>query len=343
MGDILKEKFIGLDLESIKSPNSVAFDVTSKCNFRCRHCYNNSGNDIFEELSDEELLRIANEIADMQPTGVCLCGGEPLLRGNVIYEIINILSQKCGIVNMVSNGWIISEEICRKLKQNGLHVLQISLDGFTEFQHENMRMKAGAFSKAKEAIKVASKCELRTVVSFCPNILNYKYFPEVAQLAFELGAKEIRSMPLILMGRGKCMEKLQLSSTQYLEYQQIIQDTKKKYQNVDFKVDWGDPLDHLTRLPNNEKLGMNSFSVEIRADGCILLSSYLPIVVGDLKKHSLKEYWNGGLNKLWTNPIFLKYYDNIYSTTQFGDYNPPAYCGNDIVIDLLEGGKVNEV
>lgn len=44
---------------------SVAIDITNKCNFRCLHCYNYSGEHNREsEMSDQEILNIINEICD---------------------------------------------------------------------------------------------------------------------------------------------------------------------------------------------------------------------------------------------------------------------------------------
>lgn len=36
-----------LTLGECRGPYSVAFSITSKCNFNCRHCYNNSGENIY--------------------------------------------------------------------------------------------------------------------------------------------------------------------------------------------------------------------------------------------------------------------------------------------------------
>lgn len=331
----IKKKFNGLDLESVTSPASVAFDITSKCNYRCRHCYNNSGDNIFEDMTDAQLLDVARQIAEVQPMGVCLCGGEPLIRGDVVFEIIKIISASCGGVNIVSNGWLVTPEICRKLKESGTGVIQISLDGDTAFTHEITRMMPGAYEKALNAIRVATECGLQAIASFCPNKLNYKYFPDTAELVKSLGGTELRSMPLILMGRGCSMKELQLSPDEYLEFQQIVKNTEKYYENDSFHIEWGDPIDHLYRMPNNSEIGFNSFSMEIRADGKLLVSSYLPIVVGDLKRHSIKEYWEAGYKKIWSNPEVKKYIDGIYSTEQYSNFEPKAYCGKDIEIDLI--------
>lgn len=48
----------------IGAPHSVALDITNKCNLRCLHCFNNSGeNDVVaNELSDNEVLELVDSI-----------------------------------------------------------------------------------------------------------------------------------------------------------------------------------------------------------------------------------------------------------------------------------------
>lgn len=330
------KQLTSLDLSNMEGPFSVAFTVTSKCNFYCRHCYNNSGDNIIKDMEDDLLIEVAHQIADLHPTSVCICGGEPLVRGDIIYDIIEILVQGCGVVNIVSNGYLVTEEVVLKLKKCGIKTLQISLDGDTPFLHDNMRMKQGAYENAVRSIEIASKNGLDVAVSFIPTKLNYKHFERTCELVRELGAKEVRTMPLITMGRGKSMKMFCLSADEYLEYQQMINRTREKCENKGFSVMWGDPIDHLYRMPENYKYSMNSYSMEIRADGKLTVSTYLPIVVGDVRKHTLKEYWFGGYNNIWGNEKVMALIGNIYSTEQFSEYNPEPYTGKDVAIDLLK-------
>lgn len=314
-------------------PISVAFTVTRKCNFNCMHCYNNSGN-VNGELSDEELLNIADQIGELQPLTVCICGGEPLLK-SVTFDIIEKLSQTCGQVNLVSNGFIIDEEIIRRLKECKLSTLQISLDGDNEYLHDNFRIKRGSFDKVKNAIRLATKAGINTMVSFIPTRLNYRSFDGVCDLCFKLGATRVRTMPLIPMGRGREIKELVLHANEYLEFQQQVLRNNEKYENKGMAVEWGDPIDHLYRLPTNYKLGMDTYSMEVNPEGKIAITSYLPIYVGDCRKHSLKEYWNAGYKKIWGNKEVLKHTETIKNIYDFDKFEPTPYMGEEIIIDII--------
>ena len=51
--------------------------------------------------------------------------------------------------------------------------------------------------------------------------------------------------------------------------------------------EWGDPIDHLVRFP---QLQMQFDQVAIHANGDIVVSPYIPLIIGNVRKHSLQEY-----------------------------------------------------
>lgn len=96
-------------------PLFAAIDVTYKCNLCCKHCYNSSGgnkNSRTDELTDEQLLYIIESVAKTHPESVCFCGGEPLLRKNVLFEgakLIKAVDPKIN-VNVVTNSLLLEND-----------------------------------------------------------------------------------------------------------------------------------------------------------------------------------------------------------------------------------------
>lgn len=66
-----------------------------------------------DEMSDEELERMAYDVIDCRPVSICMCGGEPLLRKESIYKIANYSKNTCVDVNMVTNGELMTKEIAK--------------------------------------------------------------------------------------------------------------------------------------------------------------------------------------------------------------------------------------
>ena len=99
----------GYEYKNLKGPLFLSVDVTNRCNFHCKHCFNNSGdnathNNFADEMTDAELIALASQILEVKPYSVCICGGEPLLRFNILGEFISILTSQNIQVSMVSNG-----------------------------------------------------------------------------------------------------------------------------------------------------------------------------------------------------------------------------------------------
>lgn len=72
----------------IVGPHQISFDITNKCNLRCLHCYNSSGENLASqnELTDQEVLDFIDEFKSIKLLNFCFCGGEPLLRKELIVE-----------------------------------------------------------------------------------------------------------------------------------------------------------------------------------------------------------------------------------------------------------------
>lgn len=300
------------------SPMTVALEVTKRCNFRCIHCYNDSGIQPQSELSDDEILNIADQVAKLRPITVCLCGGEPTLRKNLL-EIIAHLSYNAGYVTMVSNGYLIQRDIAKAMKSAGLHLVQISLDGDTETQHDTLRGRPGAFKSAINAIDVLLEVGIQVVTSFTPSKLNYRTVGRYIDYCKGLGVREVRSMPLIPMGRGKSIDKLLLTSEEYAFLQRAIYEKKEAYKFSNFTIEWGDPIDHYHRLPNLAQKGHKTHLVDIRSNGDLGISTYLPIYFGNLMEHTLKDYWDNGYCDAWKNQDLLNIVSKIETIYDLND------------------------
>lgn len=52
----------------LRGPYQIAMDITNKCNYRCLHCYNASGeNFIANDELDDEFLDCIRDIAEIKP------------------------------------------------------------------------------------------------------------------------------------------------------------------------------------------------------------------------------------------------------------------------------------
>ena len=145
---------------------TIYFAITKKCALKCEHCFEWDNLNQPETLGSEDVLAIARKWQDYGVAQIILTGGEPLLRVNDIYRL---LEEK----NPATDFWIITsglglnEERAAKLKRLGLTGVMISLEHFEPAAHDKFRGYEGLFEKAVEAIHFANQAKLVTAISFC--------------------------------------------------------------------------------------------------------------------------------------------------------------------------------
>lgn len=324
------------DYKLLTGPIQVSIDITNNCNLRCLHCYNCSGENIYvnNEMSDSELLELVKDIATFKPLNVCFCGGETLLRKNILLRLIKELSNQDIHTAMVSNGLLLTKEVAKELKEVGIGNVQISIDGIGE-SHNKLRGSKNSFEKAVQALENLRDFEIRSGIAFSPTAWNINEFKDVVNLALGLKVEEVRVQALMPMGRGSInAERIIPTDKQYRELRRSIIDLDGSVKGL--RIEWGDPIDHLIRFPQTSEF---CYMFGIKANGQISPSIYLPFSVGDIRKHSIKEYWNHGLGRIWSLEVLHKMSLNYKSVTKMDSQNynlPTTFLEDDIYLDIID-------
>lgn len=298
----------------------------------CKHCYNFSGDNILDDLDDQHMYEIAKQIVELKPCLVCLCGGEPTVRLPLVCEIAKLLSKNGIFVNMVSNGLLLNKDHIVKLYKSGIQNIQISLDSYRKEVVDYFRGKSGAYEGALAAIRNIIQLGHMPSVTFIPTKLNYKDVFGLADLLYGIGVKSVRYMPFIAIGRGNMnMSELTLNNRENEELFWLINKTEKIFK--DFKFIYGDPLEHIYLFRNNYLSVTPAF--EIKSNGDIQLTSYLPYKYGNISKHSLKELWDSGLDKIWRSQEFNEVVQKINTVSDLNNQEILPYTGKDFELYKL--------
>jgi MoaA/NifB/PqqE/SkfB family radical SAM enzyme len=139
-------------------PLRVQWDLTYKCNSRCRHCTRwradfkkKLGGE--PELTTAQAQKLLRQLADLGMLQITFSGNEPLLRPD-IFELM-ALAKKLGLsVTLTTNGLALDKKIAQKIVESGIDVLFISLDGPTDKIHDRVRGIKGALKKALKAAEL---------------------------------------------------------------------------------------------------------------------------------------------------------------------------------------------
>lgn len=133
------------------------WEITLSCCFSCRYCGSKAGKARDNELSTDEALNVAGQLADIGCRRVSLIGGEVFMRSDWA-KIVKALTDRGVKVSVITNGFMFSERLISSLKELKIESVAISLDGPEEI-HDLFRQR-GSFKRAEQAMDVLIENEI---------------------------------------------------------------------------------------------------------------------------------------------------------------------------------------
>ncbi|GAA4250815.1 radical SAM protein [Azospirillum formosense] len=121
---------------------------TEYCNFRCTYCYEDFAlGRMSEGVVNSVKLFLKTRIPQLRSFSLSWFGGEPLAAKSLVLDITEFsreLAQQHSVAfhsDITTNGYALTQDLCRALLIAGLNHFQISLDGFEE-DHDSTRKLA---------------------------------------------------------------------------------------------------------------------------------------------------------------------------------------------------------
>ncbi|MFA5090194.1 MAG: radical SAM protein [Candidatus Omnitrophota bacterium] len=138
-------------------PGFCCFGITDKCMLRCKMCYKWKDDIYVKNYSQAPSLvhwkQCISDLAQMVdfPFELDLGGGEALMFDGIL-DVIRFSVDKGFNTSIASNGYLIDEEMARKIAGSGLKSISISLDSIKEEVHDHLRGVTGVYRRAMDAI-----------------------------------------------------------------------------------------------------------------------------------------------------------------------------------------------
>ncbi|MHC1748176.1 MAG: GTP 3',8-cyclase MoaA [Cellulosilyticaceae bacterium] len=184
----------------------LRISITECCNLRCTYCMPDPvcvTQDKTNQMSFDEIIKLATSAAKIGIKKIKITGGEPLLRSDV-YDLIRKIKCIPGIeiVTLTTNGVLLSRNI-EKLVAAKLDGINISLDTLNPNEYKNLT-GSDVLSCVLEGIEAAvkagiSKIKINTVAI---GELNRDELTTIVKLA-EHEAIHVRFIELMPIGYGK--------------------------------------------------------------------------------------------------------------------------------------------
>ncbi len=198
----VKKRKQKLENTAVERPRIIAFEVTRKCRYSCKHCRAGAGiSENEKELSTEQCEKILEAIAAYSRCTIILTGGEPMERDD-IYDIIRYGRKLKLKMVLATCGYPINEESIIKLKKAGITALSFSIDGSSAETHDTFRGVQGAFDTAIKATQIARKAGIAFQINTTVTKFNIDEAIAIAELVERLGAYCFNPFILVPTGRG---------------------------------------------------------------------------------------------------------------------------------------------
>ena len=149
--------------------NYLRVSVTDRCNLRCVYCRPEEGVPLVRHediLRYEEITEVARTAVRMGVNKVRITGGEPLVRRD-IETLVGMLSEIEGISDFaVSTNGARLAEYAQRLKEAGLHRVNVSLDTLDAGRYREIT-RGGNLEQVLAGIRAAAEAGLSPVKLNC--------------------------------------------------------------------------------------------------------------------------------------------------------------------------------
>lgn len=162
---------------------NCVWEITLACCFSCKYCGSKGGPARANELSTQECLGVADQLGALGCRRVSMIGGEVFMRKDWPVIVERLIKNNIA-VNIITNGFIFSDEILSRLMELGIESVSVSIDG-PRAVHDKYRQE-GSFERAVKAIAALTESGIPTSVISTLNSENSLLLEETYSLLKEM-------------------------------------------------------------------------------------------------------------------------------------------------------------
>jgi radical SAM protein with 4Fe4S-binding SPASM domain len=223
-----------------------------------------------------------------------ISGGDPLQRRDV-FEVAAYASGQGFHVVMSPSGSDLSQNTFEKIKQSGIKMISLSLDGATPNIHDGFRNISGAFDLAIKNMALANINHFPFRINTTITQHNYKTIEAIHKLSVKKGATEWDAFMLVPTGRGKI--DMEITPQQYEETLQIIHQLSET-SPIPVKVTCAPQYTRIAAQQTKKTPTKNSKGCMAGRGFCFISHigevfgcGFLPLCAGSIRQQNFKEIY----------------------------------------------------
>jgi radical SAM protein with 4Fe4S-binding SPASM domain len=287
----------------------IQWHVTERCNWHCRHCYQDACPNP-DELSYEEMVRVLHQYLSLitqwklprTQTRINLTGGEPFVRKDFVTFLGEISRHTAAFQwGILSNGSYLTPDLATTLKSYGISTYQLSLEGLESY-NDSIRGE-GSYQKVLSAIRILVNAGIRTHVSLTLTRKNINDVPRLCEILSSLGAARINTRRLVPLGTGSTLEEGMIEPLDLRAYYQMVKRLNEEYRPRNFSIVTGCESAIINSDPTcagrlKHSCGIHAAKIlVIMPNGDVYPCRRLPLTIGNVRTSTLFKIWhNSDLN-----------------------------------------------
>lgn len=175
---------------SMRRPISASFELTSRCNLRCKMCYVAEAADNKKvrerELSAGQWIKLAEMAREAGVLYLTLTGGEVFLRKD-IKEIYQAMTSMGFLIQIFTNGTLITPETAKWLAKTPPLLVSYTVYGASPETYERICGVREGYERVRNSIRLLREEGVNLEIKTTAVQGNWREFNEIAALAKEYG------------------------------------------------------------------------------------------------------------------------------------------------------------
>jgi AdoMet-dependent heme synthase len=302
-----------------QAPYLVIWETTRSCDLACKHCRAEAVTNRHPlELTTDEAKRMMDDVRGFGRPLFVLTGGDPLKRPDVVELVEYGTSIGLRMAMTPSGTPLMTRDVLQDLRRAGLSRLAISLDGSTARIHDEFRGVAGSYDWTIDMLRTAREIGLTTQVNTTVSRHNLEDFDALCELMVGLGITLWSVFFLVPTGRAKPDDvasadefegvfnrmydlsktaPFDIKSTAAPQYRRVILQRQVAERREGSRVEAPAPMTAGVGFSLADGVGRSKGVNDgdgflfISHVGAICPSGFLPVAVGNLRKHDLVDVY----------------------------------------------------
>lgn len=213
-----------------------SFELTSRCNLKCIHCYiNKNVNDCGiqkDELSTAEIFHLLDQLADAGCLSLLFTGGECLVREDFL-DIYTYAKKKGILTSLYTNATLINDTIADHLSKYRPKIIEVTIYGATAKTYEKVTGVPGSFERCMRGIELLIEKGINLELKTMAIKANLHELEKMKEFAREKGLR-FRYDPVLSMriDQGDRPGKQRISPVQIIDFEHLDERKVKEWKRL---------------------------------------------------------------------------------------------------------------